>query len=142
MAFPYEGTVSHGTLLEHDLIPAFLDTLKEINEKAWNSIVEEGHLMITILTWKEHGWLSLTDEGREQISYYVNEWLFPAMDDQAPEGYYFGAHPGDGSDFGYWPMQWKCLGCGKEGDHPDETVRIKEKGLVCPHCGEELNWLS
>jgi hypothetical protein len=31
----------------------------------------------------------------------VNE-LMDDLERLAPEGYYFGAHPGDGSDFGFW----------------------------------------
>ena len=31
--------------------------------------------------------------------------LFDVMNGYAPEGYYFGAHPGDGSDFGFWPIE-------------------------------------
>lgn len=31
--------------------------------------------------------------------------LFDTLNQISPEGYYFGAHPGDGSDFGYWEWQ-------------------------------------
>ena len=33
---------------------------------------------------------------------YLLEDLFNALNDHAPIGCYFGSHPGDGSDFGYW----------------------------------------
>lgn len=39
--------------------------------------------------------------GTEDADYDL-ESLFDALNDYAPAYFYFGAHPGDGSDYGYW----------------------------------------
>lgn len=57
--------------------------------------------------------LELTQEGEGLIEEFyelldnehdefIFENLFNYMNDIAPTGTYFGAHPGDGSDFGFW----------------------------------------
>lgn len=44
------------------------------------------------------------DEAHEiAMSDFVDE-MFDALNEFSPEGHYFGAHEGDGSDFGYWPV--------------------------------------
>lgn len=34
--------------------------------------------------------------------------LSVASEDFAPDGFYFGSHIGDGSDFGFWEMEELC----------------------------------
>ncbi len=99
---PLGATLIHGTMRNCDLVPVFLEALKDtveyeqmlmgINGSNWNLCV------ITAGDTSEHDerWQSY------EVTCFAEE-LFDALDAHAPEGYYFGAHPGDGSDYGYWP---------------------------------------
>jgi len=42
-----------------------------------------------------------------ETDYILWETVFGLMGELAPEGYIFGAHPGDGSDFGFWEIEEK-----------------------------------
>lgn len=77
------GTVSHGTLHPSHLIPTFAAAYATIKGTSTDQV---------LLPLEIQGY---TDE--ETI-----EHLTDALNDAAPEGYYFGTHPGDGSDFGFW----------------------------------------
>ena len=88
----------HGTMNPADLIPTFLAALREVNEAAAAKLMSDpcnqdvfydratGHS-----NWAE------TEEAR-----WLLDELFDALDAEAPVGFYFGAHPGDGSDYGWW----------------------------------------
>lgn len=83
---PWEGgTVSHGTMREEDLIPAFTDVLGVLDPLAAAYVHR----------------ICEPEEGSNDPEFVLEE-LFDQLDEWAPEGYYFGAHPGDGSDFGFW----------------------------------------
>mgnify|MGYP001599187477 CR=1 FL=1 len=45
----------------------------------------------------------VSDKGLEWVNHYV-ETLFDALNDVAPEGCYFGASEGEGSDYGFWQL--------------------------------------
>lgn len=95
------GTVSHGTLREEDLIPAFADLLERLATEAQKVEVKaDEHID---LANKARG-LILERESPEAIAEWVND-LFDALDTYAPAGHSFGAHEGDGSDFGFWPNE-------------------------------------
>ena len=91
-----DSTVIRATHRPQDLIPAFLDVLKDTAE-----YVQCMHVVPSYATEDEGAewWES------EDCSYFLNETLFDTLNSYAPEGYYFGAHPGDGSDFGYWKCE-------------------------------------
>lgn len=80
------GTIIHGTMRNADLIPAFRRELERIDALAEGAIVPADD--------------PESDDGQEELTE-----LFDALDRYAPPGHYFGAHPGDGSDYGFWPFE-------------------------------------
>lgn len=97
-----EGTVICGTMRLEDLIPTFLDELERlqlpsVEQRAlWDNIsyyVETGNGQASTVAQSEEWAVDLLDE------------LFDMLDSIAPDGYYFGAHPGDGCDYGWWQYE-------------------------------------
>lgn len=80
------GTISHGTMRPEDLIPTFTDWLE-----SQKPLRREHRKMLT--AWKNED---------EYDGETFLEDLFDALGEYAPPYFYFGAHPGDGSDYGYW----------------------------------------
>lgn len=129
------GTVSHGTSLFGDLCNAFTDELARVLETL---IAEEGYV-------PPHASLAdvvragkLLDECRAICQGYIdpddpeNEvvvTLIDTLNDLAPDGTYFGAHEGDGSDFGWWRTRMT-----------DEEY-VEQGGLNCPVCGHPSSFV-
>jgi hypothetical protein len=94
------GTISHGTLLPTDLIPAFHDVLAVHNPDHAAILRDEYHDVFDAIL---DGTYTLDDvELADNADWLLND-LYGALNDVAPDGYYFGAIEGDGSDFGFWP---------------------------------------
>lgn len=97
-------SLSHATMRPQDLIPVFLNFLSA-HAPAWY----ESHVVRPFSLPPAY----VQDEGdesewwnSEECSSFLNEELFDALDVYcAPEGYYFGSHPGDGSDYGFWECE-------------------------------------
>ena len=102
----FTGSVSEGTMRSEDLIPAFMDVL----DKYWP---ERGHLLASIyqrdFSWPaREGHLTVPDPLPDTLceaATYLVEDLFDALGELAPDGCDFGAHPGDGADYGFWPVE-------------------------------------
>jgi hypothetical protein len=127
------GTLIHGTLRPQDLLPAFRDFLKEHNpgyrmsfrDEAFildlaeaedaNTILDEAHPVSGVDGWETAG--------------YVMDMLVERLDSIAPEGYYFGAHEGDGADFGYWllPGHATCETCDTPVEVDDPSAQYFEQ---------------
>lgn len=82
------GTVINGTMRNEDLIPDLMAELEWMDE--------EGNYKALIQTADK-----ITDFDSEAASEILNE-MIEAMQVFAPPYFYFGAHPGDGADYGYW----------------------------------------
>jgi hypothetical protein len=82
------GTISHGTMRERDIVPKFLAALRAVNPAQADELEAERPAYHAA-----------------EMSYWLNETLWDAMNDACPANHYFGAHPGDGSDYGVWPIE-------------------------------------
>jgi hypothetical protein len=87
------GSVSTATMRPEDLIPAFVWELEHQKD------IAAGHKAVC----------EEINERADREGYYESEdaasdleQLFDALDEYALPYFYFGAHPGDGADYGYW----------------------------------------
>ena len=111
------GTVSHGTLRVQDLLPAFLDTLNQLDPSTYSSMIleldSEYRRSATPVGIACYGGgyckgLDLCDDDpwwESERAFELLTEVFDALDDRAGEGRFFGSHPGDGSDFGFWEVE-------------------------------------
>lgn len=107
------GTVIHGTMREEDLIPAFASELRSLARKGTKhkalALEAERYLKRfqsadVTLTKKPSSIFTDTYKNapsEEELNELVTE-LMDALNEYAPAYGYFGAHPGDGSDYGFW----------------------------------------
>ncbi|MBM7454493.1 hypothetical protein HNR62_000322 [Oceanisphaera litoralis] len=83
------GTVIRATHRPQDLVPTFIEFLLRHG-------VNRNPLSLPLPDDDHDWWLS------DDCHWLLHEDLLGSMEELAPHGHYFGAHPGDGSDFGYW----------------------------------------
>lgn len=89
------GSISHGTMRPEDLYDSFLSELRAIAPRRAAKLE------------KEHA-AAVRECGEDDaLSETVNE-LFDTLGEYCPPYCYFGAHEGDGSDYGVW-VSWDSL---------------------------------
>ncbi len=96
--------ISDATLRSQDLAEAFISALEALEHESapawrreWAALVDEAG-----------GDPETVEDDPERagaLGYLINEELADALNEHAPEGYYFGSHPGDGACFGFWPCE-------------------------------------
>lgn len=104
-------SVSHGTMRAEDLIPRFFAELEDRqNDNLYTNDGDECELVA--MNARITALLADIESRMEGDDYYESneaDWdlesLFDALDEYAGEGLTFGAHEGDGSDYGYWPCE-------------------------------------
>jgi hypothetical protein len=87
------GSISTGTMRCEDLVPAFIAELRsqtpcKLEHRKLCTEIE--HAM------DADGYFESEDASNDLES------LIDALQEYSPVYFYFGAHPGDGADFGYW----------------------------------------
>jgi hypothetical protein len=100
---PLNGTLIAGTHRMCDLIPVMLEAIRDTPEYTQLSGTLPSVVTDPSSTEWDKEWNS------EEVGYLYEE-LTEVLERYAPEGYYFGTHPGDGSDFGYWRDEAYMLG--------------------------------
>jgi hypothetical protein len=92
------GTVSNATMRNQDLIPSFCAELRYL-----------GHRSKVLTGIEKRVNRALNGQYGERDTYFADEVasfdlesLFNMLEEHAPSYFYFGSHPGDGSDYGFW----------------------------------------
>lgn len=104
------GSISHGTMRPEDLIPALMSTLDDLRERrsfekgaddperVQRHGREDDELGAMERRVKTKGYFD-----SEEASFDL-ETLSDMLNEYAPEGAFFGAHPSDGADYGFWSI--------------------------------------
>ena len=138
--YPKIGSVSHGTMRNEDLLETFADELELMakpcdhpgNKETYTGIVAKARA---------------TDPDGADASEIISD-LFDALDELAPPYCYFGSHPGDSSDYGFWP-DMNSLECAvqdgevtKLGGYPDDDAKPGEYMIVNDHGNVTFGYVS
>ena len=133
-AYPQIGSVSHATMREQDLIPAFYDEIAAYADMPAAAGFLAG--------WDPENW-GLEPDGewpadedpwwQSESAMWLSEALFDVLQEIAPPYCYFGAHEGDGSDFGFWPSLESLeedATPGFRATYQDEVIKVADMAEV------------
>lgn len=92
---PHVGSISHGTMRTVDLLDTFACELEYLAPLEHAALILDARQRAQAI-----------GDGREEEEHDRDclADLFDALDALAPPYCYFGAHAGDGSDYGFWPL--------------------------------------
>lgn len=115
------GTAIEGTLRNQDLIPELGSILKDLSDepKELFQEIEE----ISKYPEEDEIW------DRDEYAYELLNEIIDYLNLQAPPFCYFGVHPGNGSDFGFWPDRDQI----EDAIIDDEIVVVSDLSQVKKH---------
>jgi hypothetical protein len=93
------GSISSGTMRPQDLMPDFIWELRHLGHRDKRLTVIQNRVNTALNGKYGEDDAYFTDE---QSSYDLFETLFDMLDAHSLPYMYFGSHPGDGSDYGFW----------------------------------------
>lgn len=96
------GSISSGTLRPEDLIPRFVSEL-HFHQRQNPSLPPTSEATLALESARQ--FIASPGNWDDEEAGYVMEDLFLALESFAPPDHYFGSHPGDGADFGFWPVE-------------------------------------
>lgn len=96
------GSVSSATMRAEDLVPEFLYTLGQLDKKRHDEFVSANADVL------DNDEADEESDGYEDGLQEVCDELFTILNDYAPPYAYFGAHEGDGCEYGFW-VSWDSL---------------------------------
>jgi hypothetical protein len=131
------GTVIRGTLRTQNLLTAFAKELARLNIADPDQARKARHeqLLADIAPLFISNLDDWTREQEARANYFINEPLFDALNEHAPDYVYFGYADDDGLNFGWWP----AIETLKEDCESGEVLRVSDlsevptghNGLVC-----------
>lgn len=97
------GSVSSGTMREKDLVPAFIWEAKRLK------LTRDEHKEVLAIQRRTESKYDYRNTNGDNCDYWESETasfdleeLFDILDAHSLPYFSFGAHPGDGADFGWW----------------------------------------
>ena len=120
-----DKSISSGTMRTEDLFPRFVAVLRQYNP-------EEA---------KQYDGIDPASIPDPEVADLMDR-LFNSMDTIAPEGCYFGAHEGDGADFGFWSAGDNTMVESAGTANAQQTVEFTFHKNILYHLLTTLNYIG
>jgi hypothetical protein len=106
-----------------DLIPCFMGLLEEVNPTKAKSLGWEYRKLLNYYNGERvKPYTEVELDELEDAASWLLDTLSNELDDHVPAYCYFGAHPGDGSDYGVWVADM----CVEDAVHDGTLIRVED----------------